>query len=60
MAEVHSIEIKVDSTQAQTASQNLQKMANSAGGAESALRNLTRAAVGLVALDQLGNVAKAS
>ena len=58
MAEVHSIEIKVDSTQAQTASQNLQKMANSAGGAESALRNLTRAAVGLVALDQLGNVAK--
>lgn len=53
MAEVHSIEIKVDSTQAQTASQNLQKMANSAGGAESAIKNLARAAIGLVALDKL-------
>ena len=58
MAEVHSIEIKVDSTQAQTASRNLDKMSGSASGAESALNNLTRAALGLVALDKIAGVAK--
>jgi len=58
MAEVHSIEIKVDSTQAQNASRNLDKMSGSASGAESALNNLTRAALGLVALDKIAGVAK--
>ncbi len=60
MAEVHSIEIKVDSTQAQTASRNLDKMSGSANGAESALKNLTRAAVGLVALDKLKDAGQAA
>ena len=58
MTETHSIHIKVDSTDAQKATRNLSDMEKATNGAERALTNLTRAAVGLVALDKIGNVAK--
>jgi len=58
VTETHSIHIKVDSTDAQKATRNLSDMEKATNGAERALTNLTRAAVGLVALDKIGNVAK--
>ena len=58
MAETHSIHIKVDSTEANKAATNLNNMEKATNGAEKALSSLTRAAVGLVALDKIGGLAK--
>lgn len=57
MAETHSIHIKVDSTDATSAARNLNTMERATNGAESAIKKLTQAAVGLVALDVLKNTA---
>lgn len=58
MAETHSIYVKVDSTEANKAATNLDNMEKATNGAEKALSSLTRAAVGLVALDKIGGLAK--
>lgn len=58
MADTHSIYIKVDSTETNKAATNLNNMEKATNGAEKALSSLTRAAVGLVALDKIGGLAK--
>ena len=57
MAEVHSIHIKVDSTEANRASNDLNKMAGATSNAEKALGQLVGVAKGLIALETLRRVA---
>lgn len=57
MAEVHSIHIQVDSTQANKATNDLNKMAGATSNAEKALGNLIGIAKGLVALETLRRTA---
>jgi tape measure domain-containing protein len=57
MAEVHSIHIQVDSTQANKATTDLNKMAGATSNAEKALGNLIGIAKGLVALETLRRTA---
>ncbi len=53
MAETHSIHIKVDSSDANTAARNLNNMERATNGAEAALSKLVKAAAGLVAFETL-------
>lgn len=57
MAEVHSIHIKVDSTDANKATNDLNKMAGATSNAEKALGNLIGVAKGLIALETLRRAA---
>lgn len=56
--DTYSIQVKVDSSDAIKAKDNLNNMEKATGGAEKALQGLARAAVGLVALDKLASLGK--